>query len=90
MPSICRDVARIAARDARGVRRVIGDQAAADLAARRVADQHAIAARKLAFDARDPRRQQALAAGERPRRAGVDRDRALRLQRAARSISCAP
>ncbi len=64
-PEDMRDVARIAAADALGVQRVIGDEAAADLGAVLVADRHAIAAREHALDARDARRQQAFAAGER-------------------------
>src|SRR5690606_391793 len=61
----------------------IGGEAAADLHALAVPDDHGIAALELAFDARDASRQEALARPERRRRATVHDERAARLQRAA-------
>ena len=53
------------------------------------ADDDRVAARELAVDPDHARRQQALAGAQRRDRAGIDGQRALRLERAARSISCA-
>ena len=62
---------------------VISDQTATDFGARFVADEDAIAARKGALDALDPCRQQALAARQSLRGAGVNMQRAFDLERAA-------
>src|SRR5580658_112086 len=77
------DVARLAAADAFGMQRVIGDQTAPDLDAALIADGDAIATRKRALDPRDPGGQQTLSVRERCGGARVDEYRAFQLQRAA-------
>src|SRR3954463_4413452 len=74
------DLAARAADDLLGLLGVVGDEPAPELA-RAVADDHRVAAREGALDAADPDRQEARAAGKRPRRAGIDDERAARLER---------
>src|ERR1700722_20001250 len=75
------DVARRPALHLLGIAGVVGDEAAADFGAVGAAHDHGIAAGKLAVDANDADRQQAVAAAERRHRAGIDGQYALRLQR---------
>ena len=69
------DVARLAAANALRMRRVVGDEPAADLGPAFVADRDAVAARKDALDPGDAGGQQAFAVGKRRGRAGVDEAR---------------
>ena len=82
MPRIEQHVGRRSALDFLGVLGVVGDEAAADFGAVRPAHDHGIAARERALDLDDAGRQQAVAAPQRRDRAGIDRERALRLERA--------
>ena len=75
-------VRRGAALDLFGVLGVVGDEAAADLVGVGAAHHHGIAAGELAVDPDHAGRQQAFAGAQRGDRAGVDGQRALRLQRA--------
>ncbi len=70
-----------AASDFLGILGVIGAQAAADFRSVETADNDRVATRKVALDADDAGRQQALAAAERRDSAGVDHQRALGLER---------
>ena len=81
---VAEDILDLAARpadDPLGLVGVVGDEPAPELAGA-VADDHRVAAREGAFDAADADGQKARAAGKRPRRAGVDDERAARLERA--------
>ncbi len=73
----------------RGVLARVGAQAARDLGAVRVAHDDRVAAVEAALDPRDAGRQQALAAAQRLRRAGVDVQRARGLAACPRSTACA-
>src|SRR6185437_837709 len=70
------DFTALVARDGARVGGGIGAEAAADLRARAVADQHRIAALEIALDGDDARGKKRGAAPERRRRAVVDRDAA--------------
>src|SRR5258706_7040744 len=65
-----------------GIRGVVGDETAADLGAVWIAHDDGVAPGELSLDPNNADRQQAIAAPQRGHRAGVDRERALRLQRA--------
>src|SRR6266446_3715855 len=65
-----------------GIRGVVGDKTAADLGAIRTAYDDGVAPGELSLDANNADRQQAIAAPQGGHRAGVDRERALRFQRA--------
>ena len=76
----CCDLAALPADDTLCIRRSIGDEPATELAPVGRADNHRVAALECALDARDAGRQQALARSQRPLRARVDVDVALRLE----------
>src|SRR3954447_23806126 len=68
------DLHRLEAGDAPGITNVVGDETACDLLARLLDDTHRIAPRKGPLDAPDSGRQEAFAARQRLRRAGIDHE----------------